>query len=110
LGALEEFLLDALVIFLPAAIGEGSHVVVNEAIILSVKLGGCVGVACAPGGAVIVHELSEGGIVGELLLSSCSDKCEQCADQRQCDIKTPMAAVSAGNDRLRDLAGHQRHL
>jgi len=58
-------------------IGEWREIVEDAAGILRVKLGGLVGIAGAPGGAVVVGELAECGLIAGLLLRASADKSEK---------------------------------
>src|SRR2546423_735037 len=72
----EKFLLHAVVILLPAMVGEGSQIVKDQTAVFGIKLCGSVGVSCAPSRAIRVNKLAESGIVRSTLLSTCAHEGE----------------------------------
>src|SRR6185369_698620 len=85
----EELLLYSIVVLVPAAVGERCEVVEDQAIFLGIEPGGCVGVAGAPGGAIVIDQLAEFGIVGGLLLCSRADKGQHRARKGHGHIEQP---------------------
>src|SRR6266436_3003687 len=77
---------DAVAIFLPTVIRERSYIVKDEAVVLGIILGGRVGVAGAPCGAVAVDQLAECDVVGGALLSAGAHEGGESAGESQNDI------------------------
>jgi len=105
----EEIFLDAFVVILPTVVREWREIVEDAAGILRVKLGGPVGIAGAPGGAIVVGELAESGLIAGLLLRACTDESEKRAEEGQADVEEPAPTLDA-NRGLRSSRSHPKTL
>src|SRR5437660_3174066 len=92
--ALQEFLLHALVVFLPTVIRKGRHIIKYKSIFLGVELRWSIRVSSAPGRAIAIDELAKCGIVRGLLLRPRANKCQQRANDRQPHIHQPPPSLS----------------
>ena len=86
--------MDAGSIFFPAIVGERSDIVEDEAVVFGVELGGVGNVAGTPGGAIVVNELAEGGVVGGFLLGAGAGEGEQASEEGDQDVEDPVMARS----------------
>src|SRR5438445_6480850 len=105
----EEIFLDAFSVFLPIVIGEGREIVEDAASILRVKLGRLVGIAAAPGGAIVVGELAESSLIAGLLLGASADEGEKRAEEGETDVEKPAPTLDA-NRGLRSSRSHPKTL
>src|SRR5882672_306579 len=103
---IQEFLLHSVVKFLPTMVRERSHIVENQAIVLGVELRRSVRRSRAPSLAIAVDELAKGGIFRGLLLRPGSNKCQQCAGDRQRHIQQPAPSLGIFVDGSAYRCGH----
>src|SRR6266850_8367504 len=74
LRRLQKLFLDAVLIFLPAVVGERGNIVENEAVLLRVKLRRRFHISSAPCGAITIDEPPESGVIAGLLLRAGTNK------------------------------------
>src|SRR6266403_961681 len=103
---IQEFLLHSVVKFLPTMVRERSHIVEKQAIVLGVELRRSVRRSRAPSLAIAVDELAKGGIFRGLLLRPGSNKCQQCAGERQRHIQQPAPSLGIFVDGSAYRCGH----
>src|SRR5262249_59070347 len=109
-SVVEKFLLDAFAVLLPTVVGEGGEVVKDEALVFGVEFCGIVGIAAAPGGAVVVDELAEGCGVGGLLLGASADEREQRSEEGETHVEQPTPAFHFDSGRRCSSRSHPKLL
>src|SRR5262249_24433397 len=81
-----------------------------EALIFRVKFCGVVGIAAAPGGAVVVDEPAEGCSIGGLLLGASADEGEERPEEGESDIEQPTPAFHFDGGRRTSDRSHPKLL
>jgi len=93
-GVIQKSLANAGIVFLPSVVGERGQIVKGEAGVLGVVLGSIVRIATAPGSAVAIDKLTEGGLVGSFLLRASAGEGEQSAGKSKKHVHNPVMARS----------------
>src|SRR6266849_2152406 len=94
LRRLQKLLLDAVLIFLPAMVGERGDIVENKAVILRVELCRRFRVSSAPCGAKTVDEPAKRGVIAGFLLRAGPNERQHRSRQRHGHVESPPPTFS----------------
>src|SRR5216684_6473572 len=106
LRRLQKLFLDAVMIFLPAMIGERGDIVENEAVLLRIKLRRRFRVSSAPCGAITVGELAKHGVIAGLLLRAGTNERQHRARQRRGYVQQPAPTLATIGDSIARRCSH----
>src|SRR5215469_12986771 len=104
-GVVQQILVDAEFVFLPALVGERREVVEDQAIVLCIEFRGIRGVPGTPRGAIVLNQLAKRRRVAGFLLSTRSGKGQHPSEQGQQHINRPVVtrtSLATMSQRIRE--------